>query len=91
MNQNLTLKKKNNLLKNFKKSEFKIFYKISLLSVALIFTFFSLPNTIEFLSKRTGDYFLLDGGDCTSLMASIEVLRNSNAKMILKKHVEISQ
>ena len=51
MNQNLTLKKKNNLLKNFKKSEFKIFYKISLLSIALIFTFFSLPNTIEFLSK----------------------------------------
>ncbi len=29
----------------------------------------------------------MDGGDCTSLMASIEVLRNSNAKMLLKKHV----
>ncbi len=47
----------------------------------------SIEKGVDFLSKRTGDYFLMDGGDCTSLMASIEVLRNSNAKMILKKHV----
>jgi len=47
----------------------------------------SIEKGINFLSKRTGDYFLIDGGDCTSLMASIEVLRNSNAKMLLKKHV----
>ena len=46
----------------------------------------SIEKGVNFLSKRTGDYFLLDGGDCTSLMASIEVLRNTNAKMILKKH-----
>ena len=47
----------------------------------------SIELGVNFLAKRTGDYFLIDGGDCTSLMASIEVLRNSNARMLLKKHV----
>ena len=44
----------------------------------------SIDNGLEFLSKVTGDYMLLDGQDSTSLMGSIEVFRGSNAILLLK-------
>ena len=39
---------------------------------------------LEFLSKITGDYFIIDGQDSTSLMGTIDVFRESNALLFLK-------
>tara|TARA_Y100001973_G_C5180080_1_gene324302 strand:+ start:573 stop:1598 length:1026 start_codon:yes stop_codon:yes gene_type:complete len=39
---------------------------------------------LENLSKITGDYFLFDGSDSTSLMGAYEVFENSNAIYLLK-------
>ena len=48
----------------------------------------SLPESIECglenLSKITGDYFLFDGSDSTSLMGAYEVFEQSNAIYLLK-------
>lgn len=47
----------------------------------------SIEYGIENLSKKTGDYFLVHGGDSTSLMAAYEVFKNSNAKYLFKKQL----
>tara|TARA_R110002012_G_scaffold272708_1_gene458335 strand:- start:2911 stop:3927 length:1017 start_codon:yes stop_codon:yes gene_type:complete len=39
---------------------------------------------LDYLSKITGDYILLDGQDSTSLIGAAELLRGSNAKFLLK-------
>lgn len=39
---------------------------------------------LEYVSKITGDYFILDGQDSTSLIGTIDVFRDSNAKLFLK-------
>ena len=39
---------------------------------------------LKFLSKITGDYFIIDGQDSTSLMGTIDVFRESNALLFLK-------
>ena len=54
MKQNF--KHKNNIktLKDFVSKDYKIFFKISVLSIIIIFSFFSLPNTIEYLTKNLG-------------------------------------
>jgi len=44
----------------------------------------SINNGLEFLSKITGDYMLIDGQDSTSLIGSYEVLKQSNALLMLK-------
>ena len=44
----------------------------------------SIDNGLEFLSKITGDYMLVDGQDSTSLIGTIDVFRESNAKLFLK-------
>ena len=44
--------KKIRLLKKFKDSEYNIFYKVSILSFVIIFTFFSLPYTVDILKKN---------------------------------------
>lgn len=44
----------------------------------------SVNNGLEYLSKITGDYMLIDGQDSTSLMGSFEVLKESNAILLLK-------
>lgn len=44
----------------------------------------SVETGLEFLSKITGDYMLLDGQDSTSLMGSYEILRESNAMLLMK-------
>jgi hypothetical protein len=44
----------------------------------------SIEYGIESLSKKTGDYFLFDGSDSTSLMAAYEVFEKSNAKYLFK-------
>ena len=44
----------------------------------------SVDNGLEFLSKITGDYMLLDAQDSTSLMGSYEVFKESNALLLLK-------
>ena len=44
----------------------------------------SIDDGIEFISKKTGDYFLFDGSDSTSLMAAYEVFKNSNAQYLFK-------
>lgn len=44
----------------------------------------SVSRGLEFLSKITGDYMLLDGQDSTSLMGSYEVFKESNALLLLK-------
>ena len=50
-----------------------------------------LQKSIDFglnnLSKITGDYFLFDGSDSTSLMGAYEVLENSNAIYLLKNQL----
>jgi len=47
-----------------------------------------LQESIEYglnnLSKKSGDYFLFDGSDSTSLMAAYEVFEKSNAKYLFK-------
>ena len=44
----------------------------------------SVNTGLEFLSKITGDYMLLDGQDSTSLIGSYEVFKESNALLLLK-------
>jgi len=44
----------------------------------------SVNDGLEFLSKITGDYMILDGQDSTSLMGTYEVFKESNAKLLLK-------
>ena len=51
----------------------------------------SLQDSIEYglenLSKISGDYFLFDGSDSTSLMGAYEVFIESNAKYLFKKQL----
>ena len=44
----------------------------------------SVNDGLEFLSKITGDYMLIDGQDSTSLIGSYEVFKQSNALLLLK-------
>jgi len=44
----------------------------------------SVNDGLEFLSKITGDYMLLDGQDSTSLIGSYEVFKESNALLLMK-------
>lgn len=44
----------------------------------------SVNDGLEFLSKITGDYMLIDGQDSTSLIGSYEILKKSNALLLLK-------
>tara|TARA_R110000744_G_scaffold113925_2_gene213114 strand:- start:39 stop:1091 length:1053 start_codon:yes stop_codon:yes gene_type:complete len=44
----------------------------------------SVERGLEFVSKITGDYMILDGQDSTSLMGTIDVFRESNALLFLK-------
>jgi hypothetical protein len=44
----------------------------------------SIEDGLESLSKITGDYFLFDGSDSTSLMASYEVFEKANAIYLFK-------
>ena len=39
----------------------------------------SIDKGLEFVSKITGDYFILDGQDATTLIGTIDVFRESNA------------
>lgn len=51
----------------------------------------SLKESIEYgiqnLSNKSGDYFLVHGGDSTSILAAYEVFKNSNAKYLFKKQL----
>ena len=44
----------------------------------------SVDNGLEYLSKISGDYMLLDGQDSTSLLGSYEVFKQSKALLLLK-------
>ena len=44
----------------------------------------SINKGLEFLENNTGDYFLFDGSDSTSLMASFEVFQKSKAQYLFK-------
>ena len=44
----------------------------------------SVENGLEFVSKITGDYMIIDGQDSTSLIGTIDVFRESNAMLFLK-------
>ena len=44
----------------------------------------SIEKGVEFVSKITGDYFILDGQDATTLIGTIDVFRESNALLFLK-------
>jgi len=44
----------------------------------------SVNDGLEFLSKITGDYMLIDGQDSTSMIGSYEVFKQSNALLLLK-------
>jgi hypothetical protein len=44
----------------------------------------SVDMGLEFLSKITGDYMLLDGQDSTSLIGTYEVFKDSNALLLMK-------
>lgn len=44
----------------------------------------SIDKGLEFCSKITGDYFIVDGQDATTLIGTIDVFRESNAKLFLK-------
>lgn len=44
----------------------------------------SVENGLEFLSKITGDYIIVDGQDATTLIGTIDVFRESNAILFLK-------
>ena len=44
----------------------------------------SIDKGLEFVSKITGDYFIMDGQDATTLIGTIDVFRESNAKLFLK-------
>ena len=41
---------------------------------------------LENLSKISGDYFLFDGSDSTSMMGALEVFEESNAIYLMKNH-----
>lgn len=47
----------------------------------------SIEYGINNLRNKSGDYFLVHGGDSTSLMAAYEVFKNSNAKFLFKKQI----
>ena len=47
----------------------------------------SIDYGVETLSKITGDYFLVDGSDSTSLMGAYEVFEQSNAIYLLKNQL----
>jgi hypothetical protein len=44
----------------------------------------SVDKGLEFLSKISGDYMILDGQDSTSLIGTYEVFKESNALLLLK-------
>lgn len=44
----------------------------------------SIEKGLEFISKITGDYFIVDGQDATTLIGTIDVFRQSNALLFLK-------
>ena len=44
----------------------------------------SIEKGLEFVSKITGDYFIVDGQDATTLIGTIDVFRESNALLFLK-------
>ena len=44
----------------------------------------SIDKGLKFLENNNGDYFLFDGSDSTSLMASFEVFQNSKAQYLFK-------
>tara|TARA_Y100001937_G_C7134474_1_gene339248 strand:- start:1413 stop:2432 length:1020 start_codon:yes stop_codon:yes gene_type:complete len=44
----------------------------------------SVENGLEFVSKITGDYMIVDGQDATTLIGTIDVFRESDAKLFLK-------
>ena len=44
----------------------------------------SVEKGLEFVSKITGDYMIIDGQDSTSLIGTIDVFRESNAILFLK-------
>ena len=44
----------------------------------------SIEKGVEFISKITGDYMIIDGQDSTSLIGAYEVFKESNAKLLLK-------
>ena len=39
----------------------------------------SINNGLDFVSKISGDYFIVDGQDSTTLIGTIDVFRESNA------------
>ena len=45
----------------------------------------SIDKGLEFISKIDGDYMIIDGQDSTSLIGTIDVFRESNALLFLKK------
>jgi len=47
----------------------------------------SINEGLEFLSKKSGDYFLFSGADSTSLLGAYEVFCESNAKYLFKKQM----
>ena len=47
----------------------------------------SIDKGIEFLSKKSGDYFLFHGGDSTAIMGAYEVFIESNAKYLFRKQL----
>ena len=44
----------------------------------------SIDRGLEFVSKITGDYIIVDGQDATTLIGTVDVFRESNAKLFLK-------
>ena len=44
----------------------------------------SIDKGLEFVSKITGEYFIVDGQDATTLIGTIDVFRESKAKLFLK-------
>lgn len=44
----------------------------------------SIDKGLEFVSKITGDYIIVDGQDATTLIGTIDVFRESNATLFLK-------
>ena len=44
----------------------------------------SIDKGLEFISKIDGDYMIIDGQDSTSLIGTIDVFRESKAKLFLK-------
>lgn len=47
----------------------------------------SIDFGLENLSRKSGDFFLVHGGDSTSLMAAWEVFEKSSAKYLFKKQI----